>query len=39
VLTYTDTGNPNFATSYYRVVAVNAAGPGPSSNTAGAFSW
>jgi cellulose 1,4-beta-cellobiosidase len=39
VLAYTDTGNPSFAISYYRVVAVNAAGPGPNSNTASAFSW
>jgi hypothetical protein len=39
VLTYTDTGNPSFRTSYYQVVAVNSAGAGPASNTARAFSF
>jgi hypothetical protein len=39
VTTYTDTGNPSFRTSYYQVVAVNAVGPGPASNTASAFSF
>jgi hypothetical protein len=39
VLTYTDTGNPSFRTSYYQVVAVNVNGAGPASNTASAFSF
>jgi hypothetical protein len=39
VLSYTDTGNPSFRTSYYQVVAVNAVGAGPASNTASAFSF
>jgi hypothetical protein len=39
VLTYTDTGNPSFRTSYYQVVAVNLNGAGPASNTASAFSF
>ena len=36
---FMNTGNPNFSNSYYRVVAVNAIGAGPNSNTASAFSW
>lgn len=39
VLTYTDTSNGSYRTSYYRVVAVNGVGAGPNSNEASAFSF
>ncbi len=39
VTTFTDTGNPTFRTSYYKVVAVNGVGSGPFSNVASAFSF
>jgi hypothetical protein len=39
VTAYSDTGNPTFRYSYYKVLAVNAIGPGPYSNVASAFSF
>src|ERR1019366_5358452 len=39
VLTYTDTSNASYRTSYYKVVAVNGIGAGPFSNEASSFSF